>query len=218
MTPEQKREQLLKRVLPGMAITVIYFVFISSIMSDKMHKAEEEYQGMVRKGVSAAALPGVMSQSSQLQQQIAELKRQQNGYREKLKTLAGFLSNAAPSNDSTALLSAIMDSNGMRTLEEKRETYPEADLGASLKEVWLWLKPPEEADAKTQADAKAKPATGTINVQHLWLKGSYQAMYGAMAAIADSELQAVPVIFTMHTPDDENAPPGELEWELILWM
>lgn len=212
MTPEQKREQLLKRILPGMVITVIYFVFISGIMSDKMHKAEEQYQGMVRKGVSAAALPGVMSQSSQFQQQIAELKRQQNGYREKLKTLAGFLSNAAPSNDSTALLSAIIDSNGMRTLEEKRESYPEADLGASLKEVWHGLKPTE------QADAKAKPATGTINVQHLWLKGSYRGMYGAMAAIAGSELQAVPVLFTMHTPDDENAPPGELEWELILWM
>jgi hypothetical protein len=212
MTPEQKREQLLKRILPGMAITVIYFVFISGIMSEKMHKAEENYRNMTLKGVSAAALPGVMSQSGQIQQQIADLKRQQNEYKEKLKTLAGFLSSSTPSNDSTELLAGILDANGIRMLEEKREAYAEADLNASLQEVWHWLKPP------AATDPKAKPEATVIYVQHLWLRGSYQSMYGAMAAIADSELKAVPVLFTMHTPDAEDGTPGELEWELILWM
>lgn len=212
MTPEQKRERLLKRILPGMAITVIYFVFISGIMSEKMHKAEENYQSMMRKGVSAASLPGVMSQSSQLQQQIADLRRQQNEHREKLKAMAGFLYNSTPSNEATALLSGILDNHGIRMLEEKRETYAEADLSASQQEVWHWLKPPEKADPKD------KPEGAMIYVQHLWLKGSYRSMYGAMAAIAASELKAVPVLFTMHTPDSENEASNELEWELILWM
>lgn len=213
MTPEQKREQLLKRILPGMAITVIYFVFISGIMAEKMHKAEENYQNMLRKGVSAASLPGVMSQSGQLQQQITDLKRQQNDYREKLKALAGFLSNETPSNDSTESLSAMLDNNGIRVLEEKRESYPEAELDASLKEVWHWLKPPASAETDPKATGES-----SVSVEHLWLRGSYQSMYGAMAAIAASELKAVPVVITMHTPEEDNGTPGELEWELILWM
>ncbi|MGR9114860.1 MAG: hypothetical protein ACU85E_03785 [Gammaproteobacteria bacterium] len=212
MTPEQKREQLLKRILPGMAITVIYFVFISGLMSEKMHKAEEDYQSKLRSGVSAASLPGVMSQSTQIQQQIAELKRKQSEYRDKLKALAGFLSNSTPSNDSTELLSGILDGNGMRIVEEKREAYPEKDLNASLQEVWHWLKPPEAKESKANSEE------AVVYVEHLWLRGSFRSMYAAMAAIAGSDLKAAPVLFTMHTPEIESGVPDELEWELVLWM
>ncbi|PKM10020.1 MAG: hypothetical protein CVV06_14065 [Gammaproteobacteria bacterium HGW-Gammaproteobacteria-10] len=212
MTPEQKREQLLKRVLPAMAITVIYFVFISGIMSDKMQKAEKNYQDMQRKGISKASMPGILSQSTQVQKQIGQLKQQKKEYQEKLNALAGFLSNA-PSIESTARLSKILANNGIKIADEKTEAYLPKDLGPSLQEIWDLLKPP----VKTGVDVKNE--TTKIYVQHLWLRGGYQAMYNAMDTIARSdELKAAPILFTLNTPVDETESVGDLEWELILWM
>ena len=100
MTPEEKRERLLKRILPCMAITIIYFIFISGTLSEKMTKAETDYTNLMRKGISAASLPGVMKQQGQAQTQISALEKKHNEFKQQLKDLAGFLSNSTPSNES----------------------------------------------------------------------------------------------------------------------
>ncbi|MBE0434357.1 MAG: hypothetical protein IBX56_00975 [Methylomicrobium sp.] len=211
MTPEQKREQLLKRLLPGIAITVIYFVFISGIMSEKMHKAEEAHQNMLRQGISADALPGMINQSSQTQQRLAELKRQHAELIAKVQEMAGFLTGAAPSNESGTQLSTILMEHHIWVLEERSETFEQAGLSASLLEVLQILQP----ESATPASARQKPV---IPVKHLWLRGTYSNMYRAMAAIAASDLKGAPVQLTMRTPDTEPDTPGDLDWELILWM
>ena len=38
MTAEEKREQILKRALPALFITIIYFIFISDIMGEQAAK------------------------------------------------------------------------------------------------------------------------------------------------------------------------------------
>ncbi len=215
MTAEEKREQLLKRILPGLAITIIYFVFVSGLLSEKMTKAEEKYQNMVRSGVSQNAMSGVMTRQSKSQQQIRKLESENRKYAEKLKELAGFLSADSSSNASATLLSNILAKNNIKTQKEERESITEEQLTPALKEVWKWLKPPESKDAKKAKKPAAKPS---IYVQHLWLKGSYQQLYNTMNAIAKSDLQVLPVTFTMRTPEQDESRSGELEWELVLWM
>ncbi len=51
MTAEQKRERLLKRMLPALAITVIYFVFLSHIMVEQKTKAEESFNQLNMQGI-----------------------------------------------------------------------------------------------------------------------------------------------------------------------
>lgn len=77
---EEKRERLLKRILPGMAITIIYFIFISGTLSEKKIKAEDNYTSLMRKGISTASLPGVIKQQSQTQTQISGLEKQHNEF------------------------------------------------------------------------------------------------------------------------------------------
>jgi len=216
MTPEeQKRERLLKRVLPCMAITIIYFIFISGNLSEKMIKAETDHTNLMRKGISTASVPGVIKQQSQTQTQISALEKKHNEFKEQLKDLAGFLSNSTPSNESSTLLSSIFAENNIRVKKEYRESFLEADLSPALNEVWQWLKP-ETDKAKVKND-KAKQAE-SIYVQHLLLSGSYKNMYLAMASIAKGELRAVPISFSMKTSASETVPSGDLDWELLLWM
>ena len=211
MTPEEeKRDRLLKRVLPTMAITIVYFIFISGMLSEKMTKAEGDYTGLMRKGVSAAAVPGAIKQQSQTQTQIGALEKQHTEFKQKLKELAGFLSNTTPSNESSTLLSTILANNNIRVKNEHRESFAEDNLSPALKDVWQWLKP--------VPDPKNKDQSSDIYVQYLSLSGSYQNMYAAMATIAKGELKAVPVSFSMNASADENALAGDLDWELLLWM
>jgi len=216
MTPEeQKRERLLKRVLPCMAITIIYFIFISGNLSEKMIKAETNHTNLMRKGISIASVPGVIKQQTQTQIQISTLEKKHNEFKQQLKDLAGFLSNATPSNESSTLLSSILAENNIRVKKEHRESFLEDDLSPALNEVWQWLKP--EAANKTLKNDKSKQAE-SIYVQHLLLSGSYENMYLAMASIAEGRLRAVPVSFSMKASSDESVPSGDLDWELLLWM
>ena len=212
MTAEEKRERLLKRILPGMAITIIYFIFISGTLSEKMTKAEENHTGLMRKGISSASVPGVVKQQSQIQLQISDLEKQHKAFKQKLKDLAGFLSNTTPSNETSTLLSSILANNTIRVKNEQRESFPEDALSPALKEVWQWLKP-EAVESETNEEKVTD-----IYVQRLLLSGSYQNMYSAMATIAKGGLKAVPVSFSMKAAEDETITTGDLDWELLLWM
>jgi len=213
MTPEeQKRERLLKRILPCMAITIIYFIFISGTLSEKMIKAETDHTNMMRKGISTASVPGVIKQQSQTQTQISALEKKHNEFKQQLKDLAGFLSNSTPSNESSTLLSSILAENNIRVKKEHRESFAEDALSPALKEVWQWLKP--KTDDKKDEDKNAE----NIYVQHLLLSGSYEDMYLAMASIAKGELSAVPVSFSMKAASGGSVSEDELDWELMLWM
>jgi len=212
MTSEEKREQLLKRVLPALGITIIYFVFINGIFSEKMLKAEEKYQGLVRSGASPAGMTGILRQQSQIQQQLSKLKTDIKKHQTELDKLAGFLANNTASNASTALLSKILANSNIRVQTEAREPFKEENLTAALKEVWQGLKP------VGNKKPKAKTKEPEIYVQHLWLTGSYQNMYHALNTIATGDLKALPVSLTMQSPETDAENKGALNWELILWM
>ncbi len=208
MNAEEKREQLLKRILPALVISVIYFVFISDIMVKKAEKAEQDYETIHRKGVSPASLPGIRNQFNRSQSEIAELQRKQQDYRGQLKGMAGFLSQEQSTNKSTALLSAILARHHIQVIEEKSETMTEDNLPPSLREVRNWL----QQSGEEKQDF--------INVQHLKLSGSYLDMYQAMLEMAKTKFPAIPVNLSMLSgaEKEEGQAGEEQQWELILWM
>lgn len=227
MTAEEKREQLLKRVLPGLAITVLYFVFASGMISEKMKKAETDYKKLMMSGVSKDALPGILSQQQQTQQQLSELQKKVSELQEKLKKMAGFLSNSGNStNAAMGEVTSILDKHQIKLRKDEKALFPEAQLSPALKEVWQAMRPPESDEKKisdkkppqNRATTPVKPESTSISVHHLWLKGSYIAMYKALTEIAQPKLQVLPVALTMQMPDVDPDNSGELEWELILWM
>lgn len=217
MTAEEKREQLLKRILPCMVIIIIYFVFISGLFSEKMEKAETSYTKLRGKGVSLLAIPNALNRQQQTQTQITKLETKQRELKQKLSNLAGFLSSSTPSNESSTRLSSILAENNIQVKNEQQETFPEAELSPALQEVWQWLKPAEET-AKKESSKKQQKSNHTVFVQHLSLTGSYQNLYLAMNSIAKGDLKAVPVYLNMKAPVDSEGTPDALDWELLLWM
>ena len=223
MTAEEKREQLLKRALPGLAITVIYFVFVSGMMAEKMKKAETDYKTLVSSGASKDALPSVASEQAQTQQKLTEAQKKVTELQTQFKKMAGFLSNSGNSSNAVmAKLAEILDDNQVKIRKDEKSELLEAQLSLALKEVWQGIKPSETADKKTPATPPAttrqNPASSAISVHHLWLKGSYRGMYRALTALAEPKLQVLPVTLTMQMPEVDTDNSGELEWELILWM
>jgi len=203
MTAEEKRERILKRALPAMFITIIYFVFVSDIMGEQRLKAQEEYDGLMRKGITPAALPGIYERQSKLSKELRALKEVQAKYVKEIKAMAGFLSGESDAMDSATLLANILSKHHVRVVKEVSETFPENKLPVSLKEVRDLLK-------------ESLKAGKEINVQHLWLRGEFRNMHAALKEINEVKLAAIPVVFTLSVPDD--VEKFGLSWELVLWM
>lgn len=218
ITAEEKREQLLKRALPGLAITVIYFVFVSGILAEKMKKAETAYKNLIMSGVSKDALPSISSQQAQTQQNLIEVEKKVSELQAEFKKTAGFLSHSGDSTNATMTkISGIFDDFQIKQSKDEKTTFPEAQLSPALQEVWQAIKPAESKD-KQPADAAKKPENATISVHHLKLKAGYKNMYRALNAIAEPSLLVLPISLTLSMPEVDIDNSGELEWELILWM
>jgi len=204
MTEEEKREQILKRALPALFITVIYFIFISDIMGDQAKKAQEDYSNLMRKGISPAALPGVYRQQEQARTKLTKLKAEQAKYALEIKKMAGFVSADGNAMDTATDLANILANQSVRVSKELSEEFLVDDLPVALKEVRQLLK----------SDDKAGKAS--ITVQHLWLQGSFNQVYAALAEMKKNKLAAVPVELRMDSKESDSA--SQLSWEILLWM
>ena len=203
MTAEEKRELILKRALPALFITIIYFIFISDIMGEQAAKAQEDYTALMRKGISPASLPGVYKQQEQARKQLAALKSEQAKYLAEIKGMVGYLDGDGDATQAAATLANILAKHHLRVAKELSEPFASDKLPPSLGEVKALLQ-------------ESIKAGDTFKVQHLWLQGSFHNMYAALEEMNAVKLAAIPVMFTMTLPEDAQA--GNLSWELVLWM
>jgi len=188
MTAEEKRERLLKRMLPALIITVIYFVFVSSFISEQKDKAEEEYTQLVQKGVDPAVISGINRQMTQSLQKITELTQKQQAQQDKIKKMAGFIVKTEASNDASTLLAKILANNDLLVTHESSMEVDDESLNPAVKEIKQWLQPAQ-----------------AIKAQHLEIQGSYFSMMKALAKMKALNLQAVPLVFNMKGAEDQGA-------------
>lgn len=199
MTPEQKREQLLKRMLPALAITIIYFVFVSGFIGEQKNKAEDQYIKLMQKGISPESIPNLDKQIDMSSRQIASLTSKQTELQEKIKTMASFVGGNNGNTQTSALLAEILVQNNLQVINEESTTLDSKDLPLAIKDIKAWLQP-----------------KGEVNIQRLNLRGRYLDMLYALKLIKENKLQTLPIRFNMTTPE-ENGVTG-LQWELVLWM
>ncbi len=172
-------------------------------MGDQAAKAQEDYTQLMRRGISPASLPGVYKQQEQVRQQLSKLQAEQAQYLQDIKGMVGYLSGETDTTETATTLANILAKHGLRVEKESSEPFESKNLPPSLAEVKILLQ-------------ESIKAGDTFDVQHLWLRGSYQAMYAAFAEMNEVKLGVIPVVFNMSVPNDREE--GELEWELVLWM
>ncbi|MGR9073519.1 MAG: hypothetical protein ACU833_10695 [Gammaproteobacteria bacterium] len=207
MTPEQRREAVLKRALPALFVLVIYFVFISGYISEKSNQAEKNYIAMIRKGLSDSALPGMEKQRQNLSAEIASLQAKDKDIQEKLLR-DGVLSSHDSAIQAMDGISLLMERHRLRILVEKNlEKINDEQLTRSARDTRLWLK---------DILSEEEPAPKIIEVSFL---GSYLDTYNALLALAKGDYKAIPVSLEMREPaSDHAALPGQMEWVLKLWV
>ena len=227
MTPEQQREQWLKRILPALAVLVVYFVIISGFVTEKSRKAEEQYTGMVQKGINAAVLPGIAQQQQVLSDEIAGLDQENKALLSALEANSGFLARTGSANATIERVSVILEKNRLQVLELNRNDKPDPKiLPKSLRDTRQWLK--EISAGGTAAVAAAAPTAAPVaddtdikdlNLWTIRYIGTYPDNFRALSALADSDIKALPVSLTMQPyKSSNNSNTGKQEWVLTLWL
>jgi hypothetical protein len=218
MTPEQQREQWLKRILPALGVLVVYFAIISGFVTEKSKKAEAQYVGLKQKGIDAAALPGIELQQRGISDEIAKLEQKDKAMHDDLAANSGFLSRSGSSNNAIEQISVIFADNNLQVLDEKRNDKPDKNaLPRSLRDTEHWLKGIlSVAPVATTAVAPgANTADQDLNIWTIHYVGRYLDNYRALSTLIDSDVKALPVSLTMQA---YKANPGKQEWLLTLWL
>jgi hypothetical protein len=214
MTPEQQREQLLKRVLPALVVLVVYFAIISGFVTDKSKNAQQQYQALKSKGIDPAALQGMGQQQQVLRTEVAALEAENKAARETLQAKSGFLSRTGTVNDTLAQIGAILAKNSLQVLEEKQSAQ------LSGKEIL----PKSIGDTQRRLKEIAAGPADNLNIWTIHYVGNYLDNYRALSSLAgDDAIKALPVSLTMQpyksTNDSDPAKDaGKQEWLLTLWL
>lgn len=230
MTPEQKREQWLKRALPALAVLVVYFVLISGFITEKSKKAHEQYLSLSQKGIDAAVLSGIAQDQTSINNEITALEQTDKTIHATLAANSGFLAKTDSANTAIEQISVILAKHHLEVLNEQRTDKPDiATLPRSLRDTEHWLKDILAADAPPPATTATTPqptvppqpnkTESPLNIWTIHYVGNYLDNYHALSEIFDSNIKALPVSLTMKAYKTANEQSrGEREWVLMLWL
>ncbi len=217
MTPEQKREQWLKRILPALAVLVVYFAIISGFVTAKSSEAKTQFMALKQQGIDEAALPGIGQEQRKIKDELAKLEQENKAIHEKLAASSSFLSQPESANVTVEKISVVLADNNLQVLEEKRNGKADAGtLPKSLRDTQDWLNAILAPDTgkKTQS-ATPGAAAKDLNIWTIRYIGNYLDNYRALAALLDSGTKALPVSLTMRA---YRADASKQEWILTLWL
>jgi len=223
MTPEQQREQWLKRILPALGITVIYFVFISPyFVVDKPQKLKTRYELLQKQGIDEAMLSALQQQQLALRAEISRLEQEEKTVRELLENNSILLSQAKSPTDTLKRTSVILANNNLQVLDEKRIERPsEQQLPKSLRDTRHWLQELFKADEpavkspQSALTAQKKTEGEAFDVWTIRYTGAYLDNYRALSNLVEQGIKALPVSLTMQASQSN---PGQQEWLLTLWL
>ncbi len=207
LSDDKQREQWLKRILPALVITVVYFVFVSKILTDKCDKAEQAYTALVSKGISEEALPPVEQQNIRLKDELLALKQQDEQAQAGLSAKAGFLYGQNDMNEAVGKIAQLMQNHRLRITDERSVGDKKiAELPRSYADLKKWLgemlKTPE-----------------TVHVHRIDFIGAYVDVYEALKEMALGDIKALPLLLTMKNPEkSSDRDIGMKLWTLELWI
>ncbi len=205
---EKQRERWLKRVLPGLGITIIYFVFISGTLTGKADKAEQNYKTLRNKGVAEGSLKATQQQYASLQSVLDELKGKDQEVQKGLSAKAGFLFTPNSMNAAVDRVAQLLDKHRLRLIEEH-----------SLGNKKLNELPRAYEDLKKWLDLMLKNGD-TVHIHRFSFTGGYVDVYEMLKEMALSEITAMPVYLSMKNAGDANdlSNAGMKVWTLDLWI
>jgi hypothetical protein len=197
---EEKRERLLKRILPALVLLVVYFTFISGRISGQAEQTEKEVVEMMSRGIAPEALPGVRAQQTQLDEDIKRMKTKQEEFDRMIQERTGFAGRPGYASHVSDRVSLLLEQHDLRegnnTVEEPGQNLPK-----TYKDIIRRLQNAKDAHwALLRVD----------------FAGDYRATHRFFEAIAkDESVALLPVSWAMYPPGDESP---DLKWTLWMWL
>ncbi|HYE36084.1 hypothetical protein [Methylocaldum sp.] len=197
---EEKRERLLKRILPGLVMLVVYFTFVSGRISGQAEEAEKEVESMISRGIAPEALPGIRTQQAQLDEDIKRLKGKQEEFNRMVQERTGLAGHPGYASHVGDRLSLLLEQHALRegnnTVEEPGQNLP-----------------------KTYRDISQRLQNGKDShwlLLRVDFTGDYRAAHRVFEAIAkDDTVALLPVNWAMYPPSNETP---DLKWSLWMWL
>ncbi len=203
MTAEE-RERLLKRILPALAVGVIYFTFVKGFVEKNTEKAEQEWRALVQKGISASAIPSYERQLANLDRQIAELEAKKSRLDEKLSDELGGLASGHDTNRLIAELAAILTRHRLQVLDEGRDDGIFANGTRTVREI------------RERLEKRGLAEKLHFQAWRVTFLGRYGDVHAALREMADDAVPLIPLELTMQAPEDDSDP--RMRWTLTIWI
>lgn len=204
---DKQREQWLKRLLPALLVTVIYFVFVSGTLSKAHDKAEQAYKALQLKGVDESALFDLNQRKQKLAGELATLRQRNQKEVELLSGKLGVVTQSEHVNHSIDQLVQLMQQAGVSPVEDRSLGLRKpADLPRSLADL-------------SSALHDLLPNSDGVRLHQFEVIGSYTQVYDWLRFWAASEVRAVPVSVVMRNIDDpHNRYVGKKKWTVECWL
>ncbi|MGX2038971.1 hypothetical protein ACWJKU_02390 [Methylocaldum sp. MU1018] len=197
---EEKRERLLKRILPALVLLVVYFTFVSGRISGQAEQTEKEATEMMSRGIAPEALPGVRAQQTRLDEDIRRMKSQQDEFNRMVQERTGLAGRPGYAGQVSDRVSRLLERHGLREGDNTAE-----DPGQNLPKTYRDI---------VQRLQNAKDSRWTL--LRVDFAGDYRAARRVFEAIAEDDGAALlPVIWAMYPPGDESS---DLQWSLWMWL
>lgn len=207
LVDQSVREQWLKRLLPGVLVTVIYFVFISSTLSQKAQTSETEVRNLKSKGIDQQVISSLNSRIDAVQAELTQLKQQDKALMDNLLAKAGFLFGTSNMNEVVYQIAESLKFNHLSILEER-----------SIGQVKLNSLPPSFADFSQWLLGVTK-IEENAHIHRFSFVGLYPDVYKVLMKFARGEINAVPVYLTMKNPDaGQLVENGKKVWIMDVWI
>lgn len=232
------RERLLKRLLPALAIGVIYLTFVGPYINRLTNTARTETTELRFPGPIEAIRGPIDLERQKLDGEQNALKKAKEAYERWAGESIGFLSQTGYADLVVQRLGHVLEHNRMSVISENRAqlTKVQKRLPVSVEEVARFALAQiamktggnssagkdGKSPAATAAPKETKPAAGSklketapeITVWTLKIRGSYLDMYRTLRDLNQDPLQVITVMLDMTIPEGAIDP----EWNLVLWI
>jgi hypothetical protein len=201
MTAEEKRERLLRRILPGMVIAVLYFVFLSHWVTKGVVKAKADRQALNSRGIAPEALPAVAREQKQIDAEIQKLAVQKAEFGKQVNAYAGFLFDPAYASHLNDRLATLLAAHHLR--EVGSDIPPDnKEVSRSILDVYNLI-------------GEAPGKKSRISIWRVSFTGSYLDVYRLLMDLQAQTPAVIPAALTMKpAPDDRMG----MAWSLSFWV
>lgn len=204
----KQRNKLLKRVLPLLAVLVVYFTFLGPKFTANADQALAEIARM------KAAYQSDQQRANDLARQKAELLAELDSLRKtesKPQTdnntkQTSFFGDADYASRAISRLNECLAKNNLRVIEDGRQAWnaAKATLPATVNDLGKPVQASNVPDNDTSGAA-------------LWrvrFSGKYPDVYRALEELAHDDISIIPVSLEMTAPEDDS----DMLWILQIWI